>query len=66
MRGRCLSYLHSPGRNRAGATRFKINLFLLRKASEGQAHVVVAESPSVEDVLSAVQQWQQAAANVPK
>jgi hypothetical protein len=44
----------------------KLNLFLLRKASEGQAHVVVAESPSVEDVLKAAQWWQQAAANVPK
>ena len=29
----------------------KLNLFLLRKASEGQAHVAVAESLSVEDVL---------------
>ena len=44
----------------------KLNLFLLRKASEGQAHVAVAESPSVEDVLSAAQWWQQAAANVPE
>ncbi len=44
----------------------KLNIFLLRKASEGQAHVAVAESPSVEDILSAAQWWQQAATNVPK
>ena len=45
--------------------RSKLNIFLVRKASEGQAHVVVAESPSVEDILSAAEWWQQAAANVP-
>jgi hypothetical protein len=44
----------------------KLNLFLLRKASEGQALVAVAESPSVEDVLKAAQWWQQAATNVPE
>jgi hypothetical protein len=44
----------------------KLNLFLLRKASEGQAHVAVAESLSVGDVLSAAQRWQQAAVNVPE
>lgn len=44
----------------------KLNLFLLRKVSEGQALVAVAESPSVEDVLKAAQWWQQAAANVPE
>ncbi|HJT19119.1 MAG TPA: type I-C CRISPR-associated protein Cas8c/Csd1 [Nitrospira sp.] len=44
----------------------KLNLFLLRKASEGQAHVVVAESPSVKEILNAAEWWQQAAANVPK
>lgn len=44
----------------------KLNLFLLRKASEGQAHVAVAESPSVEEVLQASQWWQQAATNVPE
>jgi hypothetical protein len=43
----------------------KLNLFLLRKASEGQAHVAVAESLSVGDVLSAAQRWQQGAVNVP-
>ena len=44
----------------------KLNIFLLRKASEGQAHVVVAESPSVEDILDAAERWQQAATNVPR
>lgn len=44
----------------------KLNLFLLRKASEGQAHVVVAESPSVKEILNAASWWQQAAANVPE
>lgn len=44
----------------------KLNIFLLRKASEGQAHVAVAESPSIEDILTAGKWWQQAAANVPK
>ena len=44
----------------------KLNILLLRKVSEGQAHVVVAESPSVEDILSAAKWWQQASANVPK
>jgi hypothetical protein len=43
----------------------KLNIFLLRKASEGQAHVAVAESPSVEDVLRAARWWQRAGANVP-
>ncbi len=43
----------------------KLNLFLLRKASEGQAHVVVAESLSVEEVLDAAKRWQRAATNVP-
>lgn len=44
----------------------KLNLFVLRKASEGQAHVAVAESPSVKDILDAARWWQQAAANVPQ
>lgn len=44
----------------------KLNIFLLRKPSEGQAHVVVAESPSVTDILSAAEWWRQASVNVPK
>lgn len=44
----------------------KLNLFLLRKASEGQAHVVVAESPLVKEIINAASWWQQAAANVPE
>jgi hypothetical protein len=44
----------------------KLNLFLLRKASEGQAHVVVADSLCVKDILDAARWWQQAAANLPE
>src|SRR5207253_6415475 len=55
--------LDGIARKRPGS---KLNLFLLRKASEWQAHVAVAESPSVEDVLRAAQWWQRAAANVPE
>lgn len=43
----------------------KLNLFLLRKASEGQAHVAVADTVLVEDILNAAQQWQRAATNIP-
>ncbi len=43
----------------------RLNLFLLRKASEGQAHIAVAESPLVREVLAAARWWQQASANVP-
>jgi hypothetical protein len=38
----------------------KLNLFLIRKASDGQAQIALAESPSVKDVLEAVKTWQQA------
>ncbi|MBI3921455.1 MAG: hypothetical protein HY318_08575 [Armatimonadetes bacterium] len=44
----------------------RLNLFLLRKASEGQAHVAVAESPSVTEVLDAAQRWQEGANNIPE
>src|SRR5262249_45974649 len=44
----------------------KLHLFILRKASEGQAHVAVAESPPVREVLDAARWWQRAAANVPE
>ena len=44
----------------------RLNIFLLRKVSEGQVHVVVAESPSVADILSAAEWWRQASVNVPK
>ena len=44
----------------------RMNLFLLRKASEGQAHVVIAESPSVKEILRAAQWWKKAAANAPE
>ncbi|MGH9424861.1 MAG: hypothetical protein ACRD2L_00920, partial [Terriglobia bacterium] len=44
----------------------KLNLFLLRKASEGQAQVAIAETPPVKDILNAAQRWQQGAVNVPE
>ncbi len=43
----------------------KVNLFLLRKASKGQAHVAVAESPTVKEVLDAVSWWQRGVKNLP-
>lgn len=55
--------LHGIEREQPGS---KLNLFLLRKASEGQAHAVVAESPSVKEILNAAKWWQHAAANVPE
>lgn len=44
----------------------KLNLFLLRKASEGQVQVVVAESFSIPEILTGATRWQQAAKNIPK
>ncbi|MDM7999336.1 MAG: hypothetical protein QUS33_04880 [Dehalococcoidia bacterium] len=38
----------------------KLNLFLIREVSKGQAQVVLAESPAVKDVLEAAERWQQA------
>jgi hypothetical protein len=38
----------------------KLNLVLLREVSKGQAQVVLAESPTVKDVLDAAERWQQA------
>ena len=43
----------------------KINLFVLRKVSEGQAQVALAESPSVAEVLEAARRWQEGVQNVP-
>ena len=40
--------------------RSKLNLFLIRKASDGQAQIALAESPSVKDVLEAAKRWQHA------
>lgn len=44
----------------------KLNLFLLRKASEGQANLALAESPAVKEVLDAARRWQRAVTNVPE
>ena len=38
----------------------RLNLCLIRKVSDGQAHIVLSESLSVKGVLYAVERWQQA------
>lgn len=43
----------------------RLNLFILRKASEGQAFVILSESPTVEEVLAGAEWWNLAARNVP-
>jgi len=44
----------------------KLNLFLIREVSKGQAQVVLAESPTVKDVLETAERWQEAVRdNVP-
>ena len=44
----------------------KLNLFLIRKASDGQAQVALSESPLVTDVLKAAERWQESVRyNVP-
>lgn len=43
----------------------RLNLFVLRKMSEGQAQVDLAERPTVESVLSGVEHWRAGARNVP-
>lgn len=46
--------------------RSKLNLFIIREVSQGQAQVVLAESPTVKDVLEAAERWQEAVRqNVP-
>jgi hypothetical protein len=43
----------------------RLNLFLIREVSKGQAQVVLAESPTVEDALDAADRWQRAVQNIP-
>lgn len=43
----------------------RINLFILKKASEGQAFVALAESPTVAEVLDGAHWWRRATNNVP-
>lgn len=43
----------------------KLNLFLIREVSDGQAQVILAESPTVKKVLESAQQWQVGAQNTP-
>lgn len=44
----------------------RLNLFVLRKMSEGQAQVDLAERPTVESVLSGVEHWTEAVGKLPK
>jgi hypothetical protein len=44
----------------------KLNVLIFRKVSEGQAQVVMAESPTVTEVIVAARRWSEAAANVPE
>ncbi len=43
----------------------KLNLFLIRKASKGQAQVSLSESLAVRDILDGAENWQDGAANIP-
>jgi hypothetical protein len=45
--------------------RSKLNLFLIREASDGQAQIALAESPDVKTVLQAAERWQLSAQNIP-
>lgn len=46
--------------------RSRLNLFLIRETSKGQAQVVLSESPTIEEVLDSAERWKQGAtANVP-
>lgn len=38
----------------------RLNLFLIRKASDGQAQIALAESPTIQGVISAAERWQKA------
>lgn len=44
----------------------RLNLFLLRKADKEKKQVILAESPTVKEVLDAVHWWQEAATDVPE
>lgn len=41
----------------------RLQLFLIRKATDGQAQIALAESPTVQDVISAADRWQKAVNN---
>jgi len=43
----------------------RLGLFILRKASKGQAFVALSETPSIEEVIEGTEWWQEAAANIP-
>lgn len=43
----------------------KLNLFLIRKVSDGQIQIALAESPLVKDVLIGAERWRAGAKNIP-
>lgn len=43
----------------------RLNLFIIRGASLGQAQVVLADAPTVQEVLAGARRWQDGSANVP-
>jgi len=45
--------------------RSAINLFLIRKATDGQAQIALAESPKVKEILEAADRWQSGVQNIP-
>jgi hypothetical protein len=44
----------------------KLNLFLIRKVSDGQIQIALARSPFVKDVLDGAERWQTGAKNIPQ
>lgn len=44
----------------------KLSLFLLTKASKGQAQVALSESLAVQDILDGAENWQDGALNIPE
>lgn len=44
----------------------RLQLFVIRKVSEGQAQIAIAESPTVLEVLEAARRWSEGATNVPE
>ncbi len=43
----------------------RLNIFLLRRVSEGQAQVQLSAQPAVRDIISAAESWQRGGKNIP-
>lgn len=43
----------------------KMNLFLIRKATDGQVQIALAETPMVKGILDGAERWQAGAKNIP-